>query len=74
MNEIEIKKILKTYLKHKDKQILFKEFRDMFMNYLLPVHVEKFTEKQKKEDDFEIALSEKISDGNMILEEDEEDE
>ena len=46
----------------------------MFMNYLLPVHVEKFTEKRKKEDDFEIALSEKISDGNMILEEDEEDE
>ena len=74
MNEIEIKKILKTYLKHKDKQILFKEFRDMFMNFLLPVHVEEFTEKRKKEENYEIALSEKISDGNIILEEDEEDE
>ena len=46
----------------------------MFMNFLLPVHVEEFTEKRKKEEDYEIALSEKISDGNMILKEDEEDE
>jgi hypothetical protein len=34
---------------------------------LLPVHFEEFTEKRKKEEDFEL-LSEKISDANMILE------
>jgi NACalpha-BTF3-like transcription factor len=82
MTEQEIYKILKVTLKHKDKEIIFREFRDMFMNYLLPVHLEEFTdkrkkevtEKRKKEDDFDCALSEKISDGNMILEENEEDE
>jgi hypothetical protein len=34
---------------------------------LLPVNFEEFTEKRKKEEDFEL-LSEKISDVNMILE------
>jgi hypothetical protein len=67
MTEEEIKALLKTKLKHKDKQILFQEFRDIFENSLLPVNFEEFTEKRKKEEDFEL-LSEKVSDGNMILE------
>jgi DNA polymerase-4 len=48
----------------KDKEIIFREFRDMFMNYLLPVHLEEFTdkrkkevtEKRKKEDDFDCEM------------------
>ena len=71
MTEEEIKVLLKTKLKHKDKEILFSEFRDIFESQLLPVNFEEFTEKRKKEDDFEL-LSQKISDGNMILEQDEE--
>ena len=54
MTEEEIKVLLKTKLKHKDKEILFSEFRDIFESQLLPVNFEEFTEKRKKEDDFEL--------------------
>ena len=40
LTEEEINKLLKTQLKHKDKEILFLEFRDIFIHSLLPVHID----------------------------------